>query len=104
MPSVVSHEGDRDGVPNVVLEAMASGTPVVGSDAGSLPEVLTERTGWVFPAGDDGAMAEVIDRFRSLPGEVRSRSNAARQMVVRDFDARVLARRRAALLQSVLSP
>jgi glycosyltransferase involved in cell wall biosynthesis len=103
MPSVISHEGDRDGVPNVLLEAMASGTPVAGSDAGSLPEVLDERTGWVFPAGDDGGLADVIAKFRASPDAVRARSRAARQLVVRDFDARALARRRAALFQSVIS-
>lgn len=103
MPSVVSHEGDRDGVPNVVLEAMACGLPVVGSDAGSLPDVLDERTGWVFPAGDAGALADTVERLLAAPAQVVERCRAARQLVVRDFDARALARRRAALFQSVLN-
>ncbi len=103
MPSVVSREGDRDGVPNVVLEAMACGLPVVGSNAGSLPEVLDERTGWVFPAGDDGGLADTVERFLVAPGKVVERCRAARQLVVRDFDARALARRRAALFQSLLT-
>lgn len=103
MPSVVSHEGDRDGIPNVVLEAMACGLPVVGSDAGSLPEVLDEQTGWVSPAGDDVALAATVERLLAAPAEVAARCRAARQLVVRDFDARALARRRAALFQAVLA-
>ncbi|MBT7166287.1 MAG: glycosyltransferase [Victivallales bacterium] len=103
MPSITTPEGDRDGIPNVVLEAMACGTPVVGSDAGGLPEVLTAETGWNCPAGDDGALAEAIQQLRATPDQTRARCQAARQLVVRDFDARVLAKRRATLFRSVLS-
>ena len=103
MPSVVSEEGDRDGIPNVVLEAMASGTPVVGSDAGSIPEVLDTSTGWSFPAGDDKALAEVVRQVLSAPEEARARCRTARQLVAERFDARVLARKRAALFLAALS-
>jgi len=103
MPSITTPEGDRDGIPNVVLEAMACGTPVVGSDAGSLPEALTAGTGWDCPAGDDGALAEAIQQLRATPEQVRARCQAARDLVVRDFDARILVSRRAALFHSVLS-
>lgn len=102
MPSIVTRDGDRDGVPNVVVEAMACGLPVVGSDAGSLPEVLTPETGWPFPAGKDSALAAAIEQLLAAPEETRTRCQAARQLVISDFDARALARKRAALLHSVL--
>jgi glycosyltransferase involved in cell wall biosynthesis len=102
MPSIVTRDGDRDGVPNVVVEAMACGLPVVGSDAGSLPEVVNSETGWSFPAGNEVALAAAVEQLLAAPEEARNRCQAARQLVVREFDARALARKRAALLDAVL--
>lgn len=102
MPSIVTRDGDRDGVPNVVVEAMACGLPVLGSDAGSLPEAVSRTTGWVFPAGDDRALARAIDEQFGANEARLARSQAARRLVVEEFDARSLARKRAALFQTVL--
>ncbi len=49
---------DWEGTPNVVLEAMAAGLPVVATPAGGTPELLDEgRTGWLVPFGDASALA-----------------------------------------------
>lgn len=62
VPSVVDSDGDRDGLPNVVLEAMASGVPVVGTDAGAIgPALRTSGGGLVLPAGDPRPLATVLD-------------------------------------------
>lgn len=54
----------REGCPNVVLEAMASGTPVVGYDATSMPELVTTgRTGFLAEPGD---VAGLVEGVRSL--------------------------------------
>lgn len=49
-----------EGVPNVVLEAMACGTPVVASRVGGIPEVLPEFAGVMVPAKDPPALAEAL--------------------------------------------
>lgn len=56
----------REGCPNVVLEALASGRPVVASNVGGVPELLDDRSGVRVPPGDPEALAagiaEVLDR------------------------------------------
>lgn len=62
VPSVEDASGDRDGLPNVVLEAMASGRAVIGTDAGAIASaVAQDETGLVVPAGNAGALAQAID-------------------------------------------
>ncbi|MBN2451299.1 MAG: glycosyltransferase family 4 protein [Lentisphaeria bacterium] len=99
VPSRVSKDGDRDGIPNVVLEAMASGTPVVGTDAGGLGEALNSRTGWVVAAGDAPALTEALRQLSAQPEQVAERCRRARELVEERFDADRLATRRVALLR-----
>lgn len=54
-----------EGVPNVLLEAMASGTPVVASRVGGIPEVVPDYAGVLVPAHDIGALALALTRALS---------------------------------------
>lgn len=51
----------REGVPNVILEAFASGVPVVASDVGGIPEVVTEHTGILTKAKDVESLSKAIN-------------------------------------------
>ena len=59
----------------VLVEAMACGVPVVGSDSGAIPEVVGDA-GLIFPEGDAGAL---VDRLRELRTSPALRSELARQ-------------------------
>jgi glycosyltransferase involved in cell wall biosynthesis len=76
-------DGDRDGIPNVVLEAMAAGVPVIVSDGGAVSEVVGHRrTGWLTPPNDPRALAEAI-REAASDGDLRRRIAANAHSEVR---------------------
>lgn len=56
-----AQDGDRDGIPNAMLEAMAAGVPVVMTDSGAVSEVIRHgRTGWLAPPNCPAALAKVL--------------------------------------------
>jgi glycosyltransferase involved in cell wall biosynthesis len=57
----------REGCPNVVLEALASGRPVVASAVGGVPELLDADNGALVPAGDAAALADAVARAVARP-------------------------------------
>jgi len=84
VPSVRDASGNVDGLPNIVLEALASGTPLVATTAGGIPAVVTDgRTGLLVPERDVEGLAGAIDRLLSSV-EMRERlGGGARNEVVR---------------------
>lgn len=51
----------NENCPFSVIESIRNGTPVLGSDRGGIPELICEgRTGWLFPAGDEVSLSEMI--------------------------------------------
>ncbi len=88
-PCVVSNDGDRDGLPTVLLEAMAVGAPCVTTDVTGIPEAIQDGvTGFVVPQGDPVALAAATERLLDDP-ELRTRIAArARRLVERQFDVR----------------
>lgn len=61
LASRVMPDGDRDGIPNVVAEAMSQSLAVVATTAGSIPElVVHDHTGLLVPVGDPEALAQAL--------------------------------------------
>ena len=99
LPCVVAEDGDRDGLPTVLLEAMALGTPCVSTPVTGIPEVVHDgATGLMVPERDAEALAGAITRLLHDAG-LRSRlAVAARALVTRQFDVTDQARRLRTLL------
>ena len=64
LPSVIDSEGGRDNLPTVIMEAMATGLPVISTGIGGIPEmVIDNETGFLVPPGDVAALAGAIERL-----------------------------------------
>ena len=81
-----------EGISNTILEAMASGLPVVATRVGGNPELVEAgRTGQLVPPGDPHAMAEALSYYLGNPEECRSQGLAARERAVRLFSIEAMA-------------
>jgi glycosyltransferase involved in cell wall biosynthesis len=64
LPSRMTASGDRDGIPNVLMEAQAFAVPVLATDISGIPELVTHgKTGWLVPQKDAPGLAEAIRRL-----------------------------------------
>jgi glycosyltransferase involved in cell wall biosynthesis len=94
VPSVEDSTGDRDGLPNVVLEAMASGRAVVASAIAGIPSAVRDGdTGLLVPPGDPFALRAALERLAGDPSLRARVGAAARARVERDFDLQSCAAR-----------
>ena len=87
VPSVVAADGDRDGIPNVIIEAMSQGLPVVASNVSGIPEIVRADTGWLVPPGDAARLAAALVQVSQETPEVRRRAANAYALVRAEFDA-----------------
>lgn len=86
-PCVVSPDGDRDGLPTVLLEAMALGCPVVATDVTGIPELVIDgRTGTLLPQHQPSALARTLKGLLADPARGRKLAEGARTWVERHFD------------------
>jgi glycosyltransferase involved in cell wall biosynthesis len=88
-----------DAVPWVVLEAMATATPVVASGVGAIPELLDgERAGVIVPAGDVAALRAAVTGLLGDPDRRAELGARGRALAEERYDAR---RQSAAILERV---
>jgi len=63
LPSVIDADGGMDNLPTVIMEAMATGLPVISTAIGGIPEMVVENeTGILVPPNDAGALARAIEK------------------------------------------
>lgn len=90
LPCIIGSDGNRDGLPTVLLEAMATGLPVVSTALTGIPEIIDhDENGLIVPPGDPESLAHALasllqnHAYRALMGQ------EARQKVARAFDVQL---------------
>lgn len=87
VPSVVHSNGDRDGIPNVIMEASCCGLPVVATDVCGIAEVIQNgKTGWLVPQRDPAALARAIRDALENPDRAQRYAQNAFLAVKQMFD------------------
>jgi glycosyltransferase involved in cell wall biosynthesis len=87
VPSVPTSNGRREGIPVVLMEAMASGLPVVASGISGIPELVEhERNGLLVPPREPAALADALERLGRDAGLRRRLGQAGRDKVLREFN------------------
>jgi glycosyltransferase involved in cell wall biosynthesis len=93
-PSLTAGDGDAEGLPNVVVEAAASGLPVVATLHSGIPEAVADGdTGFLVPEGDAGALTDRLSVLLGSDDLRRKMGEAGRRLAEQRFDrARLTAR------------
>lgn len=88
VPSVVGSDGDRDGIPNIALEAMAVGTPVIASKGiGGLPEIVSDEITGI--TCKPGSPADIVDKLSGVADDrynLEDMTRNARKLIEEEFD------------------
>lgn len=75
---------ESEGRPNVILEAMAAGLPIVSTDIPGVRELIPEDIGLLYPVGDAHALVKHIRQLAADPGHARGMGDRARQRILDD--------------------
>jgi glycosyltransferase involved in cell wall biosynthesis len=94
----ITDDGDRDGIPNVLMEAMAAELPVVSTAVSGIPELIVhDVNGLLAPSQDAEALADAIWRLAKDPALSHRLAHAGAATIAQHFDGEALARQMAAL-------
>ncbi|QDH71035.1 glycosyltransferase [Marilutibacter alkalisoli] len=87
-PSVRAADGDMDGIPTVLMEAMASGMPVITTDISGIPDLVQDEITGIVCEATSASIAESVRRFYAMSDtQVRGIIEDAKALIRRDFNA-----------------
>ena len=90
-PSLTSQNGDQEGIPNAIKEAMASGLPVISTFHSGIPELVSDGvSGLLVPERDVTAIANALAYLISHPEVCEEMGRAGRRRVEQEFDTNIL--------------
>jgi glycosyltransferase involved in cell wall biosynthesis len=103
LPCRVLDNGDRDGIPNVLMEAMACGLPVITTAVSGIPEIIRDGfNGQLIPPDDPEALADALVCLERDPHLARSLAIEAQATVSERFDGEYFASQLAAIFREAV--
>lgn len=103
LPCEIQKDGDRDGIPNVLVEAMAMGIPVVSTQISGIPELIeNDVNGFLVKDRDPAALADALADVLNDPELAARFGDAGRATVALEFDAKRNVEKIAELLWAAL--
>lgn len=100
LPSLTAKDGDMEGIPVALMEAMAVGLPVVSSDHSGIPELIENNvSGWLAAEGDDRSLAEILSSLAHGSHDIAPVVQAARNKVETEFNQHIAYRELASILE-----
>jgi colanic acid/amylovoran biosynthesis glycosyltransferase len=100
LASVVAHDGQMDGIPVALMEALAAGVPVIATRLSGVPELVRDgETGLLAEPGSVTDLRRALRALLAEPGGARARAEAGRRLVESEFDVRASAARLVELLR-----
>ena len=104
-PSVTSSNGDEEGIPNSLKEAMACGLPVVSTHHSGIPELVEDGvSGYLVPERDASAIADALRVLMQNSEAWEAMGRAGRAAVERDYGAERLHRELSDLYRRLMTP
>ena len=102
LPCVVAADGDMDGIPVTLMEAMACGCPVISTRVSGIPElVIDEQTGLLLEPENAADLATAIERLSRNPDLVKQVSRGGRDWIEKEFNIVTSAQRQLAFFQEL---
>jgi glycosyltransferase involved in cell wall biosynthesis len=92
----------EDNCPLVILEAMACGTPVIGFPVGGIPELITDKTGWLPESIDAEALARTLTTALASPEVLSAKGTAARERACSEYSLEQFVERHEKLYSEVV--
>jgi glycosyltransferase involved in cell wall biosynthesis len=103
-PSIVTPSGKMEGIPVALMEALASGLPVIATDLSGVPELVRpDETGYLVPPADSTALAEALTAVYHHPDHAQTLAATGRQLVLDQFELSANVRQLAHLFQQTLT-
>ncbi len=103
-PSVITSSGKMEGIPVSIMEALATGLPVVASQISGIPElVISGETGYLVPPANVEVLANALENIYHNPAEANSLAKAGQEKVFREFELSANAQKLSLLFQKTLA-
>jgi glycosyltransferase involved in cell wall biosynthesis len=90
---VLAITSDKEGLPIVILEAMAVGCPIIATAVGAIPQVLSQESAWIVPVDDETALVHALREALSNTSAATDRAAEAKSVFLGFYERDVMGQR-----------